>query len=226
MEDTAFPSDNRSPHRSSFQMPAQAAAPPLEDAKLMSTLVTAADSAAIKEAIPDEPFLSVETKTIIAALLAEFLGTLFLILISVGIQVSCFVLPCYQPHNCMFEAKNVQRIKTCAARPMLAVSFHLFLFGPLATEIWTQTKKKSTVSFLKKRGDHAWHGSLPLPCAGCAEGSMCFEATSLAFLLMQPIRAARSPSMLHASRIDTLQRRTTFSFVGVSATYHSGNRCD
>lgn len=52
----------------------------------MSTLVTAADSAAIKEAIPDEPFLSVETKTIIAALLAEFLGTLFLVLISVGIQ--------------------------------------------------------------------------------------------------------------------------------------------
>jgi len=51
-------------------------------------LVSAADEHTIKEAIPDEPFLSAETKTIMAALLAEFIGTMFLILVSVGIQAN------------------------------------------------------------------------------------------------------------------------------------------
>lgn len=89
MEDTAFPSGAPAPRRQSFQMTAKSMVPPaLEDAALLKTLVSAADEHTIKEAIPDEPFLSVETKTILAALLAEFLGTLFLMLVSVGIQAN------------------------------------------------------------------------------------------------------------------------------------------
>ena len=89
MEEAAFPSEPNVPRRASFQAAAAHHMPAatLEDSALLSTLVSAADEHTIKEAIPDEPFLSAETKTIMAALLAEFIGTMFLILVSVGIQV-------------------------------------------------------------------------------------------------------------------------------------------
>jgi hypothetical protein len=66
--------------------------------ELMNRLMNAADVHAEKDAEPDVPFLSDETKTILAALLAEFIGTMFLVLISVGIQVSPLPCICLLPH--------------------------------------------------------------------------------------------------------------------------------
>jgi len=93
MDEMAFPTEEPQKKRASFAAAANhhhqvIVNTPMEDASLLKTLVSAADEHTIQQAIPDEPFLSAETKTIMAALLAEFLGTVFLVLVSVGIQAN------------------------------------------------------------------------------------------------------------------------------------------
>ena len=137
----AFPTEEPQKKRASFAAAANhhhqvIVNTPMEDATLLKTLVSAADEHTIQQAIPDEPFLSAETKTIIAALLAEFLGTVFLVLVSVGIQVRtltcswfCWLLVALPPHGgtCpICEASNT----TLSPIPFLHFFFRLLPFRP------------------------------------------------------------------------------------------------
>jgi len=84
---TAFPGTTG---RASFQATARSSMSTKEaHPELVNQLMNAAAVHAEKDAAePDAPCLSDETKTILAALLAEFLGTLFLVLVAVGIQAN------------------------------------------------------------------------------------------------------------------------------------------